>query len=99
MKLQETLEALEKSTKDLTKSVEDAKPVEDAKTEEAPAEAPKEAEPEAPKEAEPEAPAEAPTDDTGEAKPLLYLINPAFQFIHVDPRLGGEKHVDLDRPF
>lgn len=65
MKLQETLEALEKSTKDLTKSVEDAKSVEDTKPEEAPAEASKEAEP-----VEPEAPAEAPADDTSEAKPV-----------------------------
>lgn len=70
MKLKETLEALEKSTKDLTKSVEEAKPVEDdAKPEGASeatetAEASKEAEP-----AKPETPAEAPTDDTSEAKP------------------------------
>ena len=70
MKLQETLETLEKSTKDLTKSVEDAKSVEGAKPEaepeapkEAEPEAPKEAEPEAPKEAEPEAPKEVPADD------------------------------------
>lgn len=70
MKLQETLEALEKSTKDLTKSIEDAKPVEDDKPEspaEAPVEAPKEDDQEAPKEAEPEVPVEAPKEDEQEA--------------------------------
>lgn len=66
MKLQETLEALEKSTKDLTKSVKDAKPGEEAKPE-VTSEAKETAE--APKEAEPETPAEAPSDDTSKANP------------------------------
>lgn len=66
MKLQETLEALEKSTKDLTKSIEDAKPGEEAKPE-VTSEATETAE--APKEEEPEAPAEASAEDTSEAKP------------------------------
>ena len=91
MKLQETLEALEKSTKDLTKSVEDGKPEVTSEAEpeakpEAPVEAPKEAEPEAKSEAPKEAEPEAPADDIQIETPNI-----------VEPAEEAEKSVNIDR--